>query len=109
MLLSFCLMALSRFSIGWLVLGTFLMDAGAQANQISNQTRIYALAGEMRNRLTSVYMVIFFLGGTAGTAVGSYAWEHAGWNGSCSVGIALTAIGLGFLLIHTRRKRSVAL
>lgn len=105
MFLSFCLMALSDHSLAWLVVGTFLMDAGAQANQISNQTRIYALAGEMRNRLTSVYMVIYFLGGTAGSIAGSYAWRHAGWVGSCAVGATLAAIGFIFLQLQPGRKK----
>ena len=70
------------------------MDAGVQASHISNQTRIYALAAEMRNRLNGVYMVVYFLGGATGSALGSYAWERFGWPGVCAVGGILGAAGL---------------
>ncbi len=41
---AFLLMLLAGHSLWWLIVGVFLMDAGVQTNQISNQTRIYALA-----------------------------------------------------------------
>ncbi len=57
---SFLLMRLADYSLIWLVVGVFLMDAGVQASQISNQTRIYAISTELRNRINSVYMVCYF-------------------------------------------------
>jgi len=69
MALAFLLMAFADQSLIWLVLGAFLMDAGAQASHISNQTRIYALSPEQRNKITSVYMVILFLGGAICSAL----------------------------------------
>ena len=71
MVISFGLMALSPWSLVWLVIGVFLMDAGAQGSQISNQSRIYALAPALRSRINAIYMVSYFLGGAAGSAIGS--------------------------------------
>ena len=84
--LSFGLMGVSGHSLVVLSVGVILMDAGVQASHISNQTRIYALSADMRNRLNGIYMVIYFLGGATGSALGSRAWELFGWSGVCAVG-----------------------
>ena len=93
-IVSFLLMGASGQSLFALSVGVILMDAGVQASHISNQTRIYALSAEMRNRLNGVYMVLYFLGGATGSALGSRAWERFGWPGVCATGAALGAAGL---------------
>jgi predicted MFS family arabinose efflux permease len=98
MTFAFLLMVLADKSLIWLVLGAFLMDAGAQANQISNQTRIYTLAPDQRNRITSVYMVIYFLDGAIGSALGSHAWSVGQWTGVCLLGASMSLAGLLVLL-----------
>ena len=104
MTFSFLLMALADKSLVWLVLGAFFMDAGAQANQISNQTRIYTLAPEQRNRITSVYMVIYFMGGAAGSALGSRAWAAGQWTALCLLGAAMALAGLLVLFTWAQRE-----
>lgn len=86
-----------------LALGVVLMDAGVQASQISNQTRIYALAPALRNRLTSVYMVCYFLGGALGSAVGSWSWSRAGWPGVCAAAAGFTVAALLALFLVGHR------
>lgn len=95
--LSFGLMGVSGHSLVALSIGVILMDAGVQASHISNQTRIYALAAEKRNRLNAVYMFIYFLGGAAGSTLGSHAWERFRWPGVCAVGATLGIAGLAAL------------
>jgi predicted MFS family arabinose efflux permease len=90
--LSFLLMTRADSSLFWLVAGVFLMDAGVQTNQISNQTRIYALAPDLRNRITSVYMFLYFLGGAIGSALGAEAWMHWRWPGVCLVGMSMALV-----------------
>ena len=97
--LSFLLMSRAGSSLAVLALGVVLMDAGVQGSHISNQTRIYALSAEMRNRLNAVYMVSYFLGGAAGSALGSAAWARFGWTGVCGVGAALGLMGIGVLFV----------
>jgi predicted MFS family arabinose efflux permease len=77
-----------------LIFGVILLDLGAQANQISNQARIYSLPAEAHNRLNTVYMVSFFVGGAAGSWLGAYAWSRWGWSGVCTVGTCLLLVGL---------------
>jgi predicted MFS family arabinose efflux permease len=88
------IMALAHYSLLLLVIGVFLMDAGVQGNQISNQTRIYALSPGLRNRINGVYMVCYFIGGALGSAIGSVALAHWHWTGVCLAGAALSLVGL---------------
>ena len=94
---SFALMGVTGASLEVLALGVVLMDAGVQGSHISNQTRIYALSAEKRNRLNAAYMVSYFLGGAAGSAIGSAAWQRSGWAGVCWVGGVLGSAGLAVL------------
>jgi predicted MFS family arabinose efflux permease len=97
--LSFGVMAAAGSSLLWLAVGVVGMDAGVQGSQISNQARIYALAPELRNRLNSVYIVCYFLGGASGSALGSQAWTLAGWRGVCVLGMLLCAGGIAALFV----------
>ena len=92
--------------LGWLLAAVVLLDLGAQAVHISNQARIYAIRPEARNRLNTAYMVCFFVGGSAGSALGAWAWGRWGWPGVCGVSLALLACGLaGFLASRPRPAR----
>jgi len=86
-----------------LVVGVIVLDAGVQAGHVTNQSRIHTLHPDTRNRLTTVYMVAFFLGGAAGSALGAFAWHHWQWAGVCAVGIAMPAIAAIKLLMPERR------
>jgi predicted MFS family arabinose efflux permease len=94
LLLSFGVMwPLGRWLWG-MALGVVLLDLGTQANQISNQTRVYSLRPEARSRLNTLYMVTYFAGGAGGSWLGTTAWTHAGWTGVCAAGAALCAVAL---------------
>ncbi len=99
MALGFLVMLLADQSLLWLGIGVFLMDAGAQGNHISNQTRIYTLAPHLRSRVTSVYMVTSFVGAAAGSALGALAWAQWHWTGVCLLGAAMSVLAFGILLI----------
>ena len=82
-LLSFGLMGFWGYSLWSLSLGVILMDLGIQAVHVCNQSQIYSLIPEARNRLGTIYIVTYFLGGTVGSAVGVWAWTQFGWEGVC--------------------------
>jgi len=96
---AFALMGFAGDSLAALAVGVVLMDAGVQGSHISNQTRIFALNPALRNRINSVYMVVYFIGGAVGSALGSWAWAHGGWRWVCWCGGALGAVGLLPLLL----------
>lgn len=101
----------ASFGVLWLVgeslwgmaLGVVLLDLGAQANQIANQARVYALQPEARSRLNTLYMVTYFMGGAAGAWLGTSAWTRAGWPGVCAVGAAMSLTALVAVLWSSRR------
>jgi predicted MFS family arabinose efflux permease len=78
-----------------LIVGVILLDAGIQAGQVSNQTRIYSLLPEAPSRVNTIYMTSFFGGGALGAALGSYGWDGMQWAGVCMVSIAMLVVALG--------------
>jgi predicted MFS family arabinose efflux permease len=102
-LLSFLCMWLIGYWLGGLILGVILLDLGTQAAHVSNQTRIYSLNPDARNRLNTVYMVTGFIGGALGSFLGTWGWSLAGWNGVCSVGSLMLAATLAVYIINSKR------
>jgi predicted MFS family arabinose efflux permease len=93
-LVSWALLAAGSSSLVALIAGIALLDLGVQGAQISNQTRIYALAPEARSRLTTAYMVAFFLGGVVGSLLSATVYGAAGWDATCALGAAFASAGL---------------
>ncbi|QSO55398.1 MFS transporter [Alicyclobacillus curvatus] len=93
-LVSFLTFWLFGYHLWGLLLGVILLDLGVQGAQISNQTRIYSLVPEARNRLNTVFMVTYFIGGSIGSSVGSYAWSLWHWTGVCVVGSLMIVMAL---------------
>jgi predicted MFS family arabinose efflux permease len=91
---SFLVSWVASRSLAGLAIGAVLLDVGMQANHLTNQTVIFGLTPALRNRINAVYMVVFFVGGAAGTTLGSWAWEVARWNGVCLAGAVISAAGL---------------
>lgn len=102
---SFALMGFAGRSLIALAVGVVLMDAGVQGSHISNQTRIFALNAALRNRINSVYMVSYFIGGAFGSALGSWAWSRGGWPWVCGCGAVLGAFGMLPLLMPVRLRQ----
>jgi len=90
--ISFIVFSFSGSSIPGLVVGVIVLDVGIQAAQISNQSRIYALKPGARSRVNTVYMVCYFIGGAAGSAIGALAWHAFGWIGVCGAGLIFATI-----------------
>ncbi len=92
MILGFLVLWLFGYHLLGLVAGVIILDFGAQANQISNQTRIFGQLPQARSRVNTIYMTLYFLGGSIGSALSTWAWARWGWNGVC-------ALGIGFLML----------
>ena len=92
--LAFVVCAVAGHTLSGLIIGVILLDAGVQAGHVTNQSRIFALAPEARNRVNTVYMFSFFLGGATGSVLAAYAWQLRVWTGVCAVGFALPMIAL---------------
>jgi predicted MFS family arabinose efflux permease len=103
-LLSFVLMFFSGHFITGLIIGVIVMDAGVQATHISNQAIIFALNPEARNRINTVYMVTYFIGGATGTLLTSIIWKQYNWEGVCLASIALSALAI---IVHLLNHKSM--
>jgi predicted MFS family arabinose efflux permease len=57
-----------------------LLDIGVQATQVSNVATIYTLDAAAHSRINTVYMTMYFLGGSIGTFVGVQCWHAGGWH-----------------------------
>jgi predicted MFS family arabinose efflux permease len=104
---SFVVCFLASRSLPGLAIAAILLDLGMQANHLTNQTVIFGLRPELRNRINAVYMVVFFVGGAVGTTLGSLAWELAGWSGVCFSGVFFSLAGLLVCCAGTRRPRAL--
>jgi predicted MFS family arabinose efflux permease len=102
-IVSYLLFFLFGFKILGLVLGVILLDLGVQSCNVSNQARVHSLNEETRNRLNTIYMVSFFLGGAFGSFLGSYSYSHFGWYGVCTFGIITQILAL---IIHKISKKA---
>ncbi|HET9720516.1 MAG TPA: MFS transporter, partial [Solirubrobacteraceae bacterium] len=94
MLAGWGLLALGRDQVPLLLAGIVVMDLGAQGIHISNQSTIYALRPEARSRLTTAYMVAYFLGGAVLSAVTSAIYSSGGWSAVCLLGAATAGLAL---------------
>ena len=97
LILSWVVFLFSAKSLIGLVIGVTLVDLGLQALHITNQNIIFSKNPEARNRVNTIYMVSFFIGGALGTSLGAIAWEHFRWNGVSILGILLS---LALLLVY---------
>jgi predicted MFS family arabinose efflux permease len=75
-----------------LLLGVIVLDAGVQAAQVGNQSRVLALRPDARSRVNTVYMITYFSGGSLGSLLGAWSWSRWHWNGVCATGIALITL-----------------
>jgi predicted MFS family arabinose efflux permease len=103
-LISFIIFWFSAYSIAGLVIGVIIMDMGVQATHISNQAIIFSLHPAARNRINTVYMVAYFVGGAAGTFLATQVWGVYNWPGICAIGIALSAIAI---VVHLATRKSM--
>ena len=81
-------------TIAGLAIGGIVLDLGTQANLVTNQTRVHSLIPEARNRINTVFMVTYFVGGALGTFLAGFAWRLWQWTGVCALGVSFFAAAL---------------
>ena len=94
LLLSWAAIWYGHVSVLALIVGILVLDLTVQGVHITNQTVIYRVKPDARNRLTAGYMTSYFIGGAAGSLISAYAWQHAGWAGVCVVGTVMALVNL---------------
>lgn len=94
LLLSWTAIWYGHISVLALIVGILVLDLTVQGVHITNQTVIYRVKPEARNRLTAGYMTSYFIGGAAGSLISASAWQHAGWSGVCAIGAIVATLNL---------------
>jgi predicted MFS family arabinose efflux permease len=106
---SFVVVWAAGYHLAGLIIGVLMMDGGAQASQVGNQTRIFSLAHlpgtayNARSRINTVYMTVYFTFGAIGSLLSAYAWERWQWTGVCVLALAMLALAVLRHIAGTRR------
>lgn len=85
-----------------IIAGIILIDIGMQCVQLSNQTSIFELCPSASNRMNTIFMTTYFVGGSLGTLLAGFGWEHFGWVGVATIGCLFTFLSLAITLIYRR-------
>ena len=93
-ILSYFVLLLFGKNILGLVLGVILLDLGISSGQVSNQAMIHSLNSEAKNRFNTIFMFLYFSGGSIGSFLGTFSWNKFGWTGVCITGLLLLFVAL---------------
>lgn len=74
---------------------------------VTGRMTMFALAPDIRTRLTTSYIVVMFVGGAIGSALGTAVYEWGGWGATCALLAGLSA-GIVALSHHAERRQRVA-
>ena len=85
-----------------IIAGIIIIDRGKQCIQLSNQTSIFELSPRASNRINTVFMTTYFIGGSMGTFLAGSFWQLYGWHGVISIGVILTGISLLITLFYKK-------
>jgi predicted MFS family arabinose efflux permease len=91
-----------------LVVAAIVIDAAVQTTLVCGQQLIYNLHPEQRSRLNTLFIAAFFVGGAAGSAIASWAYDRVGWNAVIIIGVALALSAAAYWLTEPNPKRGVS-
>lgn len=84
-----------------LIVALITVDIGTQFQQLSNQTGCIAEIPEASNRANTIFMTLYFIGGSLGTFLSGLGWSMLGWNGVCIVGVSFAMVSLAITSSRT--------
>jgi predicted MFS family arabinose efflux permease len=85
-------------AVGLVTAAAILLDFSVSAHLVFSQRAIYSLGEAERSRINGLFMALFFIGGSTGSAISGWAYSHYGWTGVSAAGVAFPlAAFAGFL------------
>ncbi len=108
MTVAFVLLLCEPHHVVLLIVGIVILDLGCQGIHITNQSEIYALAGEARSRVNSAYMTCYFVGGTLGSIGSAVCYGAYGWDGVAALGTSVASLAFVLSLTDGRFRRRQA-
>lgn len=85
-----------------LIFAIIFTDIGLQFQQLSNQSSCIQEVPEAANRANTIFMTMYFVGGSMGTLTAGIGWQTAGWGGVCAVGILFALASFTVSLLSKR-------
>lgn len=85
-----------------IIAGVILIDIGMQCIQLSNQTSIFEICPSASNRVNTIFMTTYFIGGSLGTFLAGSCWQAWQWAGVAGIGVTLTIVSLAITVITKR-------
>ncbi len=104
LLLSWLPLGFAPHSLAALIAGIILLDLAIQAVHVTNQSMLYNIRPESRNRMVAGYMLFYSIGSGFGSIAATTVYAYAGWTAVCLLGAALSAAGLIFWATTLPRK-----
>ncbi|MGG3795832.1 MFS transporter [Pseudomonas paraversuta] len=83
-------------SMLWLIVGVVLLDLGAQAIHVTNQSMIFSAHPDSHSRVVGCYMLFYATGSGLGALASTWVYATSGWSGVCLLGAAVSVLALGF-------------
>ena len=82
-----------------LLIPLFIANLVGPGIDVTGRMTFLALDPSVRTRLTTVYVVLMFIGGGLGSYAGTLAYDGWGWAGTCMLlaGCSITLTGLAWL------------
>jgi predicted MFS family arabinose efflux permease len=105
MSLAYLILWVAGYHMAGLIVGVIVLDLGHQAMHIGNLARILSLVEGARSRVNTIYMIVFFLGGAAGSALSTAAWARWQWSGVCALSLIMLALAGVRLAFGARKDR----
>jgi predicted MFS family arabinose efflux permease len=84
-----------------------LFDAGLFAAQVANQSTVLAIDPTAPAQYNSAYMLVYFIGGTFGTAFGAAAVGWFGWPVTTAIAAAAIALAMAITVAARPKTRSL--
>ncbi|WP_028694894.1 MFS transporter [Pseudomonas cremoricolorata] len=106
LLLSWIPLGFAHTSLVALIVGVLLLDLAVQLVHVGNQNAVLALRPEARTRLNAGYITCYFIGGAAGSWLGSQLFQWRGWEAIVFAGLLLGALALGVWWLAVGRARA---
>lgn len=102
--LAFAVAGFGGHSVVLIGLAAILIDMAVQTTLILGQHTVYALDPAARARLNSAFIATFFVGGAAGSQLGSLVYHSGGWAGLTVLGAALPLTALLYWASEHRQR-----
>ena len=96
------------FNIYAVLVPLLLVNMVGPTIDVTGRMTLFALAPEIRTRLTTSYIVTMFVGGAIGSALGTAVYDAGGWAATCVLLLAMSSAVLVLAVLAERRWRKSA-